>query len=156
MKWIVPKLTARWFVATDGAGRSPIRLLTVRASRFNNIIKILVFCTENQITLETSCLHLIKPATLTSMRSAFNGSFRVIYYWSSSCFYSVSLKQLILGTTTNINCHVFEYSEDEMGRVCSTDGEKKNAYRILVRKPEGKRPLGRPRRRWVWAEFSLL
>jgi hypothetical protein len=30
-------------------------------------------------------------------------------------------------------------------------GEKNNAYRILVGKPEGKRPLGRPRRtrRWV-------
>jgi hypothetical protein len=28
------------------------------------------------------------------------------------------------------------------------NGEKMNAYRILVGKPEGKRPLGRPRRRW--------
>jgi hypothetical protein len=28
-------------------------------------------------------------------------------------------------------------------------GEKRNAYRILVGKPECKRPLGRPRRRWV-------
>jgi hypothetical protein len=28
-------------------------------------------------------------------------------------------------------------------------GAKKNGYRILVGKPEGKRPLGRPRRRWV-------
>jgi hypothetical protein len=28
-------------------------------------------------------------------------------------------------------------------------GEKKNAYRILMRKPEGKEPLGRPRRRWM-------
>jgi hypothetical protein len=28
-------------------------------------------------------------------------------------------------------------------------GEKRNAYRLLARKPEGKRPLGRPRRRWV-------
>jgi hypothetical protein len=36
-----------------------------------------------------------------------------------------------------------------MGRACSTDGEKRNAYRILVGKPEGKRPLRRPRRGWV-------
>jgi hypothetical protein len=28
-------------------------------------------------------------------------------------------------------------------------GETRNAYRILVRKPEGKRPLGRPKRTWV-------
>jgi hypothetical protein len=28
-------------------------------------------------------------------------------------------------------------------------GETRNAYKILVGKPEGKRPLGRPRRRWV-------
>jgi hypothetical protein len=28
-------------------------------------------------------------------------------------------------------------------------GEKRNAYRILVGSPEGKRPPGRPRRRWV-------
>jgi hypothetical protein len=28
------------------------------------------------------------------------------------------------------------------------NGEKRNVYRILVRKPEGKSPLGRPRYRW--------
>jgi len=28
-------------------------------------------------------------------------------------------------------------------------GERRGAYRTLVGKPEGKRPLGRPRRRWV-------
>jgi hypothetical protein len=32
-----------------------------------------------------------------------------------------------------------------MGGTCSTNGENRNAYRLLV----GKRPLGRPRRRWV-------
>jgi hypothetical protein len=36
-----------------------------------------------------------------------------------------------------------------MGRVCSTNGAKRNAYRILVGEPEGKRPLGRPTCRWV-------
>ena len=27
-------------------------------------------------------------------------------------------------------------------------GEGRGIYRVLVRKPEGKRPMGRPRRRW--------
>jgi hypothetical protein len=35
-----------------------------------------------------------------------------------------------------------------MGGACSRHGEKRIAYRILVGKPEGKRPLGRPRCRW--------
>jgi hypothetical protein len=35
-----------------------------------------------------------------------------------------------------------------MGRVCSKNGEKRDADRISVGKPEGKRPLRRPRRRW--------
>jgi hypothetical protein len=36
-----------------------------------------------------------------------------------------------------------------MSRTYSTNGDKRNAYRILVENLEGKRPLGRPRRRWV-------
>jgi hypothetical protein len=36
-----------------------------------------------------------------------------------------------------------------MGRVCRTNGGRGNAYRVLVGKPEAKRPLGRLRRRWV-------
>jgi hypothetical protein len=36
-----------------------------------------------------------------------------------------------------------------MGGPCSTNGGKRNAYRLLVGKPEGKIPLRRPRRRWV-------
>jgi hypothetical protein len=35
---------------------------------------------------------------------------------------------------------------DEMGRECNTNGEKRNAYIILMGKSEGKRPLGRPKR----------
>jgi hypothetical protein len=34
-------------------------------------------------------------------------------------------------------------------------GEKRNAYRILAGKPEGKRPLGRPRRRWIILKYFL-
>jgi hypothetical protein len=36
-----------------------------------------------------------------------------------------------------------------MGGSCSTNGGKRNAFRLLVGKPEEKRPLGRQRRRWV-------
>jgi hypothetical protein len=36
-----------------------------------------------------------------------------------------------------------------MGMICSTNGERRNAYRILVGKTEGRIPLGRPRRRWM-------
>jgi hypothetical protein len=36
-----------------------------------------------------------------------------------------------------------------VGRTCGTNGEKRNVYRLLVGKPEGKRPQGRPRCRWI-------
>ena len=36
-----------------------------------------------------------------------------------------------------------------MGWACGSYGGGEGAYRDLVGKPEGKRPLGRPRRRWV-------
>jgi hypothetical protein len=35
-----------------------------------------------------------------------------------------------------------------MGGACSTYGERSGVYRVLVRKPDRKRPLGRPRHRW--------
>jgi hypothetical protein len=36
-----------------------------------------------------------------------------------------------------------------MGKVCSSNGNKRNVCRLLIRNPEGKRPLGSSRRRWV-------
>jgi hypothetical protein len=34
-----------------------------------------------------------------------------------------------------------------MGGACGSDWDRRGVYRVLVGKPEGKRPLGRPRRR---------
>jgi hypothetical protein len=42
-----------------------------------------------------------------------------------------------------------QVKEGEMGRACSTNGAKRNAYIVLVGNPERKKPLGRPRRRCV-------
>jgi hypothetical protein len=36
----------------------------------------------------------------------------------------------------------------EMDRTCSTYGESRGAYRVLVGKPGGRKPLGKRRRRW--------
>ena len=35
-----------------------------------------------------------------------------------------------------------------MGRTCSAMGQRRGVYRVLMGKPEGKRPLGRARHRW--------
>jgi hypothetical protein len=40
--------------------------------------------------------------------------------------------------------------EDEMGRAYSTHGWERDTYKILVGKPEGAKPLGRPRHRWEY------
>jgi hypothetical protein len=36
-----------------------------------------------------------------------------------------------------------------MGRACSANVDKRNAYGLLVGEPDGKRPVGRPRLRWM-------
>jgi hypothetical protein len=54
-------------------------------------------------------------------------------------------KLLVLFAKYNYNDQV----KDEIGRACSTIGEKMNACRLLVGKPEGKIHLRRPRSRWV-------
>ena len=42
-----------------------------------------------------------------------------------------------------------------MSGAYSTDGKSKGVYKVLVRKREGKRPLGRPRRRWDNIKMGL-
>ena len=41
-----------------------------------------------------------------------------------------------------------QIEKNEMGLACSTYGERQGVYRVLVGKPEGKKPRGRPSRRW--------
>jgi len=46
-----------------------------------------------------------------------------------------------------------------MGGACRTYEERRGVYRVLVGKPEGKRPLGRPRRRCeedIKIEFQVV
>jgi hypothetical protein len=67
-------------------------------------------------------------------------------------------------------CAGDQIEKKEMDGACSPDGEEKCLCRVLVGKPEGKRPLGRPRLRWkiilgwifrkwdvgVWTGFGRL
>ena len=46
----------------------------------------------------------------------------------------------------NLFCAGGKIDKNEMGGACGAYG--RGVYRVLVGKPEGKRPLGRPRRRW--------
>jgi hypothetical protein len=50
----------------------------------------------------------------------------------------------------NISANIVQVKkiENDMGGLVARMGEKRVVYRSLVGKPEGKRPLGRPRRRW--------
>ena len=43
--------------------------------------------------------------------------------------------------------HICVCLRERDGRACSAYGEGRGVYRVLVGKPEGKRPLGRPKRR---------
>jgi hypothetical protein len=45
-------------------------------------------------------------------------------------------------------CSGDKIEKNELGGACSTYGDRIGVYRVMVRKPEGKRPLGRPRHRY--------
>ena len=46
------------------------------------------------------------------------------------------------------NCSGDKIEKNEMGGAGSTYGERRGVYRVLMGKPEGKRPFGSPRHRW--------
>jgi len=54
----------------------------------------------------------------------------------------------MLGPKREKYCSGDQFEKNEMGGACSMYWERKGIYSILVGKPEGKRPLERPRRRW--------
>jgi hypothetical protein len=70
------------------------------------------------------------------------------------------LKIIIAGKTLRTIYNTGDQmKKTEINRPCSTYGERPGAYRVLVGKAKGRRPLGRPRRRWednIKIEFTEL
>jgi hypothetical protein len=44
---------------------------------------------------------------------------------------------------------LYQVEKDQVGGTCSANVGTRNVHRLLVGTPEGKRPLGRPRRSWI-------
>jgi hypothetical protein len=60
---------------------------------------------------------------------------------------NVIMRSFMICTPHPLLCND-KINKNVMGWTCSTYGEGRGMYRVLVGKPEGKRPLGRPRHRW--------
>jgi len=56
-------------------------------------------------------------------------------------------RECIMMSFVTRTIHHDQIKEDKMGGACNSHGEKKNAYKVLARKTDGKRPHARPRRR---------
>jgi hypothetical protein len=54
----------------------------------------------------------------------------------------------VVSVLLTIYCLGDKIKKNEMGGARSMYGERRGICKVLVRKPEGKRPLGRPRHRW--------
>jgi hypothetical protein len=70
--------------------------------------------------------------------------------WSSGLRHQMVLREV----SNYLEKYTASILREELGNLCYNFTryqklENRNAYRILVDMPEGKRPLGRPRRRWV-------
>jgi hypothetical protein len=97
------------------------------------------------------CLRAIRPRTRDSMRH----HQAQVSQWRLYAYVYVCIKKvltvfiLIVNRKHSCSIKIFHHRAAYSGRACSTNGEKSNAYRMLVGKPEGERPLERPSRRWV-------
>jgi len=58
--------------------------------------------------------------------------------------FKINIERVVL--TQNCAGDIIE--RNEMDRACSAMGKKRSVCRVMVGKPEVKRPFGRPRRRW--------
>jgi hypothetical protein len=63
-------------------------------------------------------------------------------------FVKKSDRQLFVPPTPNLLCNMIIIEKMRLARNVVHMGEERGVHRVLVGKPEGKRPLGRPRRRW--------
>jgi hypothetical protein len=123
---------------------SPSRLLpkNVNIKIHRSIILPAVFYGCETSTLTLSEEHRLRVFEDRVPRRIF-GTKReeIIIRWKIKCTMSFIL---VLFAEYNQNDRAKQYN---MGKARSTHGEKRNAYKILVGNPEGKIPLGRPRRK---------
>jgi hypothetical protein len=64
------------------------------------------------------------------------------------------IPQLLSETSLKLHYLLYE-KRNEMGRVCSTMGEKRNAFGVYVGNPEGNRALKEPTHRWDNIKMDL-
>ena len=80
----------------------------------------------------------------------------ILECFNNSTFFNVVCVSLIIWSVQHYLMHgvtmkiiwVIQIKKNEMGRACSMYGEMGGVYRILVGRPERRRPLGRPGRWW--------
>ena len=74
---------------------------------------------------------------------------RSLHFRIFSTSFKITFLSPEIATSINIIMRVIKSRRMRWAGHVARMGEERGAYRVLVGKPEGKRPLGRPRRRWV-------
>jgi hypothetical protein len=98
------------------------------------------------VILMNSLLHLKFPRLYFQKRVQCSSDF--LYKKWTSAVSTILVHDASVELTNTKHYWDNQVKEDEMGGHVSCMGKMTNAYSILVRKPKGKIPLGRPRYRW--------